>query len=89
MVETPRMAFAADGSGGSVKATTYKSVVLGRQALARCVAEEPHTVVGPVTDGLRRFLRIGWYGVEGWNRYREECLQRIETSSSLAPPDAA
>lgn len=85
VVETPRMVFAADGAGSSTKATVYRTVVLGRQALARCVAEEAHTVVGPVTDGLRRFLRIGWYGVEGWNRYREECLQRIETTSSLAP----
>lgn len=86
VVETPRFTTAVDGAGSSTKATVYRTVVLGRQALARCVAEEPHTVVGPVTDGLRRFIRIGWYGVEGWNRYREECLQRVETSSSLSPP---
>jgi N4-gp56 family major capsid protein len=86
VVETPRMTSAQDGAGTTTRATVYRTAVLGRQALARCVAEEPHTVVGPVTDGLRRFLRIGWYGVEGWNRYREECLQRIETSSSLSPP---
>lgn len=85
VVETPRMTYAQDGAGSTTKATVYRSVILGRQALARCVAEEPHTVVGPVTDGLRRFIRIGWYGVEGWNRYREECIQRVETSSSLAP----
>jgi hypothetical protein len=86
VIETPRLTSAQDGAGSSTKATVYRSMVLGRQALARCVAEEPHTVVGPVTDGLRRFLRIGWYGVEGWARYREECLQRVETSSSLSPP---
>lgn len=89
VVETPRIVALQDGAGGATKATVTRAMVFGKQALARCVAEEPHTVIGPITDNLRRFWRIGWYGIEGWNRYREECMQRIETTDSLSPVQAA
>jgi hypothetical protein len=39
-------------------------------------------VIGPVTDKLNRFRPIGWYGVLGWARYREACLQRLETAAT-------
>ena len=57
---------------------------VGKQALAEAVAEEPHTVIGPVTDKLMRFRPIGWYGVLGFARYCEEALYRIESGSSIA-----
>jgi N4-gp56 family major capsid protein len=62
----------------------YTSILCGKQALAQAVAEEPHTVIGPVTDKLMRFRPVGWYGVLGFARYREEALYRIETGSSIA-----
>lgn len=37
---------------------------------------------------LMRFKSVGWYGVLGWSIFRQEALARIETSSSLAPPQA-
>jgi N4-gp56 family major capsid protein len=79
-VENPRCYFAADGASS---AKVYRSYVLGQQALAEAVAEEPHTVIGPVTDKLMRFRPIGWYGVLGWARYREAALFRVETSASI------
>ena len=62
----------------------FSTLVCGKQALAEAVAQEPGVVIGPVTDKLMRFRPIGWYGVLGWNRYREEALYRIETGSSIA-----
>jgi len=79
---------------GAVSATTvvtvtpvtrvFRTIVCGKQALAEAVAQEPGVVIGPVTDKLMRFRPIGWYGVLGWSRYREEALYRIETGSSIA-----
>ena len=61
----------------------YRTILAGQQALAEAVAEEPHTVIGPVIDQLMRFRPMGWYGVLGFKRYREEALYRIETGSSI------
>lgn len=87
-IESPRIHTAADGNGTSPKATVYRSLVFGRQALAEAVAEEPGIRFGPTVDSLMRFKSVGWYGVLGWSRYREESLVRIETSSSLSTPQA-
>lgn len=88
-IESPRCYSAADGAGsGTPKTTVYRSYLAGRQALAEAVSEEPHTVIGNVTDKLMRFRPIGWYGVLGWALYRQEALIRIETSSSIGTPAA-
>ena len=81
IVETPRMYV---GTDGAASAKNYRTILCGKQALAQAVAEEPHTVIGPVTDKLMRFRPIGWYGVLGFARYREEALYRIESGSSIA-----
>ena len=62
----------------------FDTILCGQQALAEAVAEEPHIVIGNVTDKLMRFRPMGWYGVLGFARYREEALYRIETGSSIA-----
>ena len=62
----------------------FDTLLCGQQALAEAVAEEPHVVIGNVTDKLMRFRPMGWYGVLGFARYREEALYRIETGSSIA-----
>lgn len=82
-VENPRCFSAADGATG---AKVYRSYVTGQQSLAEAVAEEPHVVIGPVVDRLMRHRPLGWYGVIGWNRYREEALWRIETGASIPTP---
>ena len=80
-VESPRLYSATDGASS---AKVYRTIICGQQALAEAVAEEPHTVIGPVTDKLNRFRPIGWYGVLGFARFREEALYRIESGSSIA-----
>jgi N4-gp56 family major capsid protein len=79
-IETPRMYNSTDGSSS---ARVFRTIIVGKQALAEAVAEEPHTIVGPVTDKLMRHRPLGWYGVLGWKRYREAALWRIESSSSI------
>lgn len=73
---------------GNVQVTpvtrVFRTILCGKQALAEAVAQEPGVVIGPVTDRLMRFRPIGWYGVLGWSRYREEALYRIESGSSIA-----
>jgi hypothetical protein len=74
-------------SGTSVTFThetrVFNTYFAGQQALAEAVAEEPHVVIGPVVDKLMRHRPLGWYGVLGFSRYREEALYRVETSSSI------
>jgi N4-gp56 family major capsid protein len=79
-IESPRLYNATDGASS---ARVFRTLVAGQQALAEAVAEEPHIVIGNVTDKLMRQRPIGWYGVLGWKRYREEALYRIESSSSI------
>jgi N4-gp56 family major capsid protein len=79
-VESPRLFNATDGASS---ARVFRTLLAGQQALAEAVAEEPHIVIGNVTDKLMRQRPIGWYGVLGWKRYREEALYRIESSSSI------
>lgn len=80
-IESPRMPSAADGASA---AKVYRTVFMGKQALAEAVAEEPHMVIGNVTDKLMRHRPLGWYGMLGWSRYREDSLIRAETTSSVA-----
>jgi N4-gp56 family major capsid protein len=74
-------------SGASITFThetrVFNTYFAGQQALSEAVAEEPHVVIGPVVDKLMRHRPLGWYGVLGWARYREEALYRVETSSSI------
>lgn len=81
VVETPRAYTATDGDSG---AKVYRTIIAGQQALAEATAVEPGVVIGPVVDKLMRFRPIGWYSLQGWARYREAALYRIESSSSIA-----
>ena len=65
-------------------AANYRTILAGKQALAEAVAQEPNVVIGPVVDRLMRFRPIGWYGVLGFSRYREQALYRIESGSSIS-----
>jgi N4-gp56 family major capsid protein len=80
-IETPRVNSALTGAGGTVR--VFQTYTVGQQALAEAVAEEFHTVRGPVVDKLTRFQPLGWYGVAGWSLYRPEALIRTETTSSI------
>lgn len=82
-IESPRCYNAVDAGASSTTIRRFRTYVAGQQALAEAVAEEPHVVVGPVTDKLMRFRPIGWYGVLGWKLYRTAALYQIETTSSI------
>lgn len=78
-VETPRCT--TSGSGVN---KLYTSYVMGRQAIAEAVAVEPHVVIGPVVDKLKRFYPLGWYGLLGWSLFRTESLYRIKSNAGIA-----
>lgn len=82
-VESPRCYQAKDAGTGDNSVRRFRTYLVGQQALAEGVAEEFHTVAGPITDKLGRFRPLGWYGVAGWKRFRDESLTRIETTSSI------
>ena len=80
-IETPRAINAPVGAGGVTR--VFNTYTVGQQALAEAVAEEFHTVRGPVVDKLTRFQPLGWYGVAGWSIYRQEALILTQTTSSI------
>jgi N4-gp56 family major capsid protein len=82
-VQTPRCYNAVDAGTGDNTVRRFRTYYTGQQGLAESVGEEFHIVAGPVVDKLARFRPIGWYGVAGWKRYREEAIIRVETTSSV------
>lgn len=80
-IESPRV---FRGDIGTSSAEIFNGYVLGRQALAEAVAEEPHIVIGPMTDSLNRFRKIGWYGMLGWKAYRTNSFIRTVAASAYS-----
>lgn len=64
-------------------ASVYQNYILGRGALAEQTYVEPHVVISPVTDKLKRFHTVGWHGDLGFAVYEAKAAQRLETGSSL------
>lgn len=79
-VESARMKSAADGTTGE---TVYRTIFAGKEAIAEAVAVEPGARIGVVPDKLNRFFPLGWYGLLGWARFREDALVRVESASSF------
>lgn len=67
-IETPRAVVAVDGAGSGPKATVYRTLVFGRQALAEAVAEEPGIRFGPTVDRLMRTQ--GFYSCSVFGMYK-------------------
>ncbi|MGA4942142.1 N4-gp56 family major capsid protein [Streptomyces cinereoruber] len=82
-VESPRCYNSVDAGTGDNTVRRFRTYYAGQQAIAEAVAEEFHMVAGPVVDKLARFRPLGWYGVAGWARYRDEALIRVESTSSI------
>ena len=86
-IENPRAHIQTGAGAGAID--VYDTVIAGRQALAKAFSRAPgfgeqtQIVYGPTTDYLRRFVSVGWYHLCGYGRFREDCLQRVESSSSL------
>lgn len=86
-IENPRAGVVA--GAGALGIDVYQTLVVGRQFLAKAFSRaagfgpDPQVVFGPVTDVLRRFNPVGWYHMAGYGIFREDCGQRVESSSSL------
>jgi len=85
-IETPRVRSTADAGASNVD--VYDALILGDEALACAYSSSesaalPQVVRGEVTDTLRRLVPVGWYWLGGFNIFREECIHRIETASSI------
>jgi len=85
----PLFANASNGSGAAGNIDVYGTIIMGRQALAKAVANaagygaQPTIVYGNVTDVLKRFQPVGWKHFVGYGVFRQEALRRIESSSSI------
>ena len=87
-VESARMKVANDGADGTDAGVgvdpVYRTIFAGREALAEGVVVEPEVRIGVVPDKLNRFFPLGWYGYLGWTVFRQKCLYRLESGSSIA-----
>lgn len=63
--------------------STYTSYMCGWQGVAEAVAIEPHTVVGPVVDKLKRFFPLGWHSLIGWSLFRTDGVRLLKQTSSI------
>lgn len=79
-IETTRVAIPTTAASA---AKLYSTYYLGQQAIAEAMAEDPHIVLGPQTDKLKRFFPIGWYALGGWALYRPTALLTVKTQSSI------
>ena len=83
-VQSPTLNWAIDGDDGvGAAVNVYRSFVLGQEALAEAVVTEPHVVLSPQVDMLRRNQGIGWYGDLDFGIFRQEAIARLESASSL------
>lgn len=82
-VESPRCFNQVDAGTSNTTVRRFRTYYAGQQALAEAVADEFHTVAGPITDKLMRYRPLGWYGVAGWAIYRQEALIRVDTTSTI------
>jgi N4-gp56 family major capsid protein len=81
-VETTRCTIAANTATPVVN--LYSTYYFGKQALVEATAIEPHIIVGPQTDKLKRFFPLGWYCLFGNSIYRPTALVTVKTASSIA-----
>lgn len=85
----PLFANASDNSGSAGTIDVYGTIIMGRQALAKAVAnaagygDQPTMVYGEVVDVLKRFQPVGWKHFVGYGVFRQEALRRIESASSI------
>lgn len=88
-VETSTAPIFSDAGSSTTLTDVYATLILGRQALAKAYSHSdgngpyPMFVPGPVTDKLRRNVPMGWYWIGAYGRFREACIRRIESASSI------
>jgi N4-gp56 family major capsid protein len=94
-IETPRAPIFADAGSSTTDTDVYRTICLGRQALAKAYSyvdgngAYPTVVPGPITDHLRRFVPWGWYWLGAYGIFRQSALLGIESASSIGHNAAA
>lgn len=88
-IETPTAPLFADAGSSTTDTDVYGTLFIGRQALAKVWAMKdgngplPVTVMGPITDYLRRFQPLGWKWMGGYGVFRSASVWRQESASSI------
>lgn len=88
-VESNNSPVFADAGSSTTLTDVYRTMFLGRQALAKAHSVTdgngamPKTVVTPVQDDLRRFTGFGWYWLGGYKVFRQASLRAVEGASSI------
>ena len=94
-IETPRAPVFADAGSSTTLTDVYRTLFMGRQALAKAYSYVdgngpfPMTIPGPVTDSLRRFVPIGWYWLGAYAIFRQASLYGVESASSIGKNNAS
>jgi N4-gp56 family major capsid protein len=68
---------------GASSATVTQNYFFGRDAFVEERVYEPHVVIGPVVDPLKRFYTVGWKGDLGWAIYEQKAVRRVVSKNSL------
>lgn len=88
-LQTSQAPIFADAGSSTTLTDVYRTIVFGRQALAKAYSSAegrgpmPTVVFGPVVDKLKRFQPVGWTWFGQYGRFREAALRAIESSSSI------
>lgn len=87
-IETERGPIFADAGSSTTLTDVYRSIFVGRQALAKAwssavSAEYPEVVQGDIVDKLKRFKPLGWYWLGGFAVFRQAAIRAVESSSSI------
>ena len=80
-ISTNRALLTADE--GSTTTDTYRSYLLGQEALAEAVSIPVGMVPGPVIDYLKRLVPLGWYGYFGFDTFRDDAARVVVSASSI------
>ena len=79
----------ADAGSSTTLTDVYASLFWGQQAIAKAYSTfegrgpVPTTILGPVTDKLRRFKPVGWHWFGQYGVFRQAALRRVESASSI------
>lgn len=80
-VETTRVTITPNTQGTPVP--VYSTYYFGREALVEATAIDPHIVLGPQVDKLKRFWPLGWHALFGHSIYRPDALVVNQAASSI------
>lgn len=88
-IETPRAPVFADAGSSTTLTDVYATIFVGRQAVVKVWSISdggspfPKVFPTPIVDNLRRFEGRAWYWLGGYDQFRETCLRRLESSSTI------